>query len=90
MSLDHTATSTPDGEGRDVSKVVEWNEGLIDGNFSAHFEEFRLALSLSREGLAVRWDGNLLSLLKSLESHTVTFQNIPNLLPFLLLHFTGP
>lgn len=56
MSLDHTVTYTPAGKGPDVSKVVEWNEGLIDGDFSAHFEEFRLALSLSREGQSGRME----------------------------------
>lgn len=42
-------THTPDGGGRDASKVAERNEGLIGGDFSACFEEFHLALALSRE-----------------------------------------
>ena len=40
---------TPDGECRNVSGLVNCNEGLFDGHFKAHFKEFHLAPSLPQE-----------------------------------------
>lgn len=77
------------GACQNVMKMLKCNDWLLDGKFSAYFKEFHLALFMLSGG-KVRGGKNLLSLLKSLESHTVMLQNIFNLLVFLLLDFTCP
>lgn len=77
------------GARQSVTEVVKCNDWLPDGKFSACCKEFHLALFMLSGG-KVRGDENLLSLLKSLESHTVMLQNILNLLVFPLLRFTCP